>query len=791
MSFANHRLSQRTFHLASLAAALALAAGCSGPDPTKFACSSSAECPGGYHCDLGSATTAGSFKCASGAPVPRTIAAEANKFLLSKRPSADGSTRTTILANVGAVTSSPDFVGVRLVASQGGVDVADSPVAADGSVLEFQLPTATAQVALRLQDDSGHSVPVTGYPERVELSFAGREVAGTTNAAAVYDVSTNSDSTFAPATWITNGPGADGGVPTQFAQNDTLFPDGGVQFANSYSSIGYLDFHQAVSGGVSAPIDAPTGAAGGSPVGWQPFMALPTADSAVPPPVARIGASIVQQSAPFGSGLFLYGGTDLAGGAVDAPGAVYSFNPFTGWTITQPPAGAAGLPSTGVRSGAALGGIGFQSCSNPCTQLSYSFTMAGGTVPGAPPTASNGIVAFGTQTDVNAAGAVVATRTGWFDVPAALPFRNSGMASTPAVILVGNSANLSPGNLFAGMMMVGGQGVSAASADDGNRCVLFAGLPSFFTSSTVAAANATFPCTDANWNALSSAPSIGARTGMTLVGVSDFSGNPTTFYVFGGRRSGGPAGSDGVKNDLWKGVLTCPAPPTIPATACKPQVAWSLLSPATPAGAPAARSGAGGAQWNGVGSGRFLVYGGTNAANQLLTDAWEFDPNPTPNGLWRPITAEAGALVPAGRSQFAMTGDATRAYLLGGNLNGAATDQVWFSAREAVGRILAKFPFSLPAVDQATSMKLTLDAAGLQNANAFVWDGSAWRVLGLSQFEGGGFHLLKSPTAAATSFLQPDGNIYILLAQVSRPLPGSTFQPTVSIDRLKVTVDFK
>jgi hypothetical protein len=324
--------------------------------------------------------------------------------------------------------------------------------------------------------------------------------------------------------------------------------------------------------------------------------------------------------------------------------------------------------------------------------------------------------------------------------------------------------------------------------------VLFAGLPSFFTSSTVAAVNATFPCTDANWAAASGAtgaPSIGARTGMTVVGTNDFSGNPTTFYVFGGRRSGGPAGTDGLKNDLWKGVLTCPASTAIPPTACKPQVAWSLLSPATPAGAPAARSGAGAAAWTGTTNGRFLLYGGTNAGNQVLTDAWEFDPNPTPNGLWRPVTPEAAALVPAGRTQFAMTGDGSRAYLLGGNLNGAATDQVWFSSREAVAKVLAKFPFSLPAIDQATSMKLTLDAAGAPNVNAFVWDGSTWRVLGFSQFEGGGFHLLKSPTASATGFLQPDGNIYVLLAQASRPTPGNTFQPTVSIDRLKVTVDFK
>ncbi|HKC58847.1 MAG TPA: hypothetical protein VKB92_02070, partial [Myxococcales bacterium] len=302
--FNDHRL-LRTLQLASLAAALATLAGCKGPDASTFACSSSAECPGDYHCDLGTASSAGTFKCVSGAPTPRTLAADATKFLLSKRPSADGSTRTTILANLGAVTSTPDFVGVRLVASQGGRDLADSPVAADGSVLEFQLPQATAQVSLRVQDDSGHTVPVTGYPEQVELSFAGREVAGTTNAAAVFDVGTLSDSLYPPATWIANGPGLDGGVPAQFVASDTLLPDGGVQFSNSYSSIGYLDYHTAAGGTPSAPTDAPVGAAGGTPVGWQQYFALATADSAPTPPAARIGATIVPQQVPFGAGFLL------------------------------------------------------------------------------------------------------------------------------------------------------------------------------------------------------------------------------------------------------------------------------------------------------------------------------------------------------------------------------------------------------------------------------------------------------------------------------------------------------
>ena len=398
-------------------------------------------------------------------------------------------------------------------------------------------------------------------------------------------------------------------------------------------------------------------------------------------------------------------------------------------------------------------------------------------------------MAFGTQTQISATGAVTATTTGWFDVPGiALPFANARMASAPARVPVGTSASASPGNLSAGSVMVGWQGITLAN-NDLQACLMFAGLPSFFTSSTIAAANQLFQCTDPSWAALAATPSIGFRTGMTVVATTDFSGNPSTLYVFGGRRTNGPVGADGFKNDIWKGVVTCPPPAT---GTCTPKVAWTQLGPAAPAGAPSARASAGAATWNGQTSGRFVIYGGTDAASRTLADAWEFDPNPAPNGLWRPMPAEnASALVPGARTQFTMAGDGTRAYLLGGSIGGTPTDQLWFGSRESVARILAKFPFSLPVIDQATSTKLTVDAAGMPGAQAFVWDGSNWRALGTSLFEGGGFHFLKSPTAAATGFIQPDGNIYVLLMQNSRQTPGSSFNIPVSIDRLKVTVDFK
>jgi len=469
MSFANDRRLLRTIQLASLAAALATIAACKGPDASTFACSSSAECPGDYHCDLGSASTTGTFKCVSGAPTPRTIAADASKFLLSKRPSADGSVRTTILANLGAVTSTPDFVGVRLVASQGGRDLADSSVAADGSVLEFQLPQATVQVSLRVQDDSGHSVPVTGYRQQVELSFAGKDVAGNTNPNTAYDVTGTSDSLYAPATWLTGGPGP-GGRPAELAVADTLFPDGGIQSSASYSSIGYLDYHTA---GTTAPaaLQDPTSTSAGSAVGWQDYSQIATLQAPDGGPAARVGATLSSVN-----GVTLYGGTDLAGAAADTAGTYWTFNTFEGWTHVVPPAGPNALPTGGAKAGVGIGFGGSTSCAAfPCTTLfNFQFSVAGGV--NAANSATNRVVAYGTQSSMQTSTSPsVVTATGWFDV-GTLPFVNAGMASAPAVVPISNSAGAATFDNFAGLILVGGQGVASGGAgvnsNDQNGCLL-------------------------------------------------------------------------------------------------------------------------------------------------------------------------------------------------------------------------------------------------------------------------------------------------------------------------------
>jgi hypothetical protein len=137
-----------------------------------------------------------------------------------------------------------------------------------------------------------------------------------------------------------------------------------------------------------------------------------------------------------------------------------------------------------------------------------------------------------------------------------------------------------------------------------------------------------------------------------------------------------------------------------------------------------------------------------------------------------------------------MTGDSGHAYLFGGDVSGTASDEMWFTTREGAARLLMKAPFSLPAIDQATASSITVDAPGLAYSQAFLWDGTRWRFVGASAFEGSGTHLLAKPTAPATGFLQPDGNIYLLL--MGRFRAGTWFDGgPVSTDSLKMTVGFK
>ncbi len=299
--------------------------------------------------------------------------------------------------------------------------------------------------------------------------------------------------------------------------------------------------------------------------------------------------------------------------------------------------------------------------------------------------------------------------------------------------------------------------------------------------------NATFPCNDPNGSFVSAAGGIGFRTGVTLVPVDS-----TTFLLFGGSKSGGSL--PGLKNDLWQGKLACNGPA---AGACTTQVTWTQLSPTgTP---PSPRTNASGAIWQTTlvftfplftFNRRLMIYGGTDASGPL-NDLWEYD---LPTNAWKQARQDGGlAFAPVTRTRPMMAGDGSRAYMFGGLISGTATDQLWTTSRQSTARLLMKASPGLPSIDTATGMTITVDGNGLispSTSQGYLWDGSKWRFIGTALSDALGTRLVVSPTAPGTAFVQPDGNIYLLLQQAQRSsvqFPGSP----VGVDQLKMTVDFK
>ena len=90
-------------------------------------------------------------------------------------------------------------------------------------------------------------------------------------------------------------------------------------------------------------------------------------------------------------------------------------------------------------------------------------------------------------------------------------------------------------------------------------------------------------------------------------------------------------------------------------------------------------------------------------------------------------------------------------------------------------------------------MTITVDGNGLTSSTltqGYLWDGSKWRFVGTGLQDAFGTRLVVSPTAPGTAFVQPDGNIYLLLQQAQRATTQFSGSP-VGVDRLKMTVDFK
>ncbi len=790
-----------------LLAAVLFTVGCS-VDATRFTCSSSAECPSGYHCDMG---TAGTFKCASGAAQQKTLTANATKFLLAKGPSADGTVRTTISAGAGAITSTPDFVGVRLVAKRGNSDVAESQVLADGSVLQVEVPEAAGEVSLRVQDDSGHSIPVAGYRQRIELSFLGKDVPGNVNPIAAYDASTATDSLFDPGVWI---PGL-----TEIPASSPIVNT--IASPAAYNGLASID-------GVSAATTPPAQPSATGALGWEQISRAATDTNAGFAPSPRSGMAVAQLGISVGGDYYpfvAYGGADGMGAPADSTPTVHAFTPDgLGWTSVQTntqtsspgpfPSNFAsfGLASatqlaTIARGGTALAPGGFFNCtSGSCNGINYNLNLvvAGGVKPDG--TLTNNLFAYGSRT---ISGNIF---LGWWDETAEgtsmgtpnprLLAPNAGMAST---VLFNIPVPVGINQVFYnGAAMVGGQGIIPAGQPGANNDTAAC---QYLTTFTYGSANPTFQvssCTTSQWATAAAAGQIGYRSGQAITSTDDTSTDGYSVYMFGGNRANGPAGTSGLQNDLWRGTISVvcnivpPATPpctnATPGTAAVTQITWNLVP--TSGTKPTARSGSAIA-FNEFR--RLTLYGGSDATGPLQ-DVWELDltaPMPPGGFPWRRLTLDAApALAPGARTRAVMLGQLgylnnNATMLFGGAVGGTPTSDVWVLSRQSAGRLLIEAPSGMGSPDTATNLSLTLRTFNTPYLGAplYIWDGANSRWDFVAQpLVSSSFATLLQPIA----YLQPNGSFYFLMNTRNRSTPTyNSAANLVLVDGLEVTLDFQ
>jgi len=791
--------------VAPFAAAALCAAGCS-VDATKFTCTNSGECPTGYHCDMGTATTAGSFKCANGAPQQKTLTVDATKFILSQQSFADGTVRTTITGEAGAVTGAPDLVGVRAIASQSGAELGSGRVLADGSVLAFQLAQAGLQVDLKVQDDSGHSVPVTGYNEHLELNFAGKNVSGTKNGAAAFDALSVSDSLFPPATWITSG-GVTGTPLAELPATYNVLSDGGISPPASYQALADLDGVNMTTGAASQPDRD-----GGTPIGWEQLGNVSTATFTATNPTPRAGAAIAND----GSRIVMYGGAapDVDGGIVDAAGTWYQFTanpPVVGWASVEQPSTTSidprssvnfGSPGVGAPTGRASAAIGANSgslCSDAsCSTLTrHDILVAGGTNSSGGPT--DHIYAFGNKVLSFPGGST--NYRGWWDLTVEfgntaankLPVANAGMAYASMNVNAPVGGNTL--QTHTGILLVGGNFIAAGAggtAWDSIGCQAVFGIPRF-TPTNAGQAGTVFNCTTAEF--ATAAGALGFRTGVALAPSDQQDG---VVYLFGGNRAGATTTTlNGLKNDLWVGIIDVVCNPggstSFPCTAgttAQSRARWQQVTVAGTA-RPSARTNAG---LTFADNGRLTVVGGTDAAGNNLTDVWELDiTQATPT--WQQVALDAApALAPSARSKFTFTGwnffynSYYTAFLVGGIVGSSPTLDVWALSKQAPSRLLIKAPVSIPKRDVVQNLNLSVLSFGPSTTvPLYIWDGSMWRFVTAPNLSSRGL-LVTIPNASG--YIQPDGNVYLMYMHRSRATAQFANTSTVALDSVQVFVDF-
>jgi hypothetical protein len=751
--------------------------------------------------------------------VAKTLAATASKVRLVKQPYPDGTVRTTISADKGAISATPGFAGVSLVASSGGTVVGSAAARSDGSAALLELAGAPTQVTLSVVDRTGRSVAVPGYAQRVVMSLSGKDVAGNVNPLTAYDTGSVSASTYVPQSWVASGTGPDGGTIQELAQSMAQLSDGGISVPTSYQAFGYED---GIRGFTQVPPMPDQD--GGTAIGWEPIAVASTTTTPAVVPPARVGHALtrayggVTSTTNTNFAAAMFGGVDQANAFVDVQGSFYGLNPNAGgiWGVVlpatqQPFVGtntgpyatrfwqttsvdqAAG-PYLGVdnpvsRANAAIGS-GYEGSTTCCTDYAYyinRFLLAGGNTTSTT-VATNKIYAWGDRYHITSGGATLRQYTGWWDITAetgvGLPFANAGMAyaALPAVSIpttLGSGGQFTPG-----MMLIGGNNNTQFS-NDANGCLTLAALyqspnhPQYQVAS----------CTDGNW--ASSTGRIGFRAGASLAASDNSDGS---FYLFGGNQTASSTPAfNGFKNDIWQGVMvmSCTGPttgvlPPCPAgyTAVRTPVWTQLTIAGTP---PVGRTGASLVFGD---SRRLVVYGGVSAAGTVLSDAWEVDLN-VASPAWRQITLDASpALAPVPRTRPAALG-VGQVTLVGGLTTGAGATvmgDAWILSKTAPGRVLVKAPTGISNPAAATNLALTLTVApATPFPFLYIWDGSTWRFISRPT---------TVPTVVSlqnpTNYLQPDGSVYLMFVSTTRNRPGSVFTTSVaSFDSLSVSLDFQ
>ena len=475
-----------------------------------------------------------------------------------------------------------------------------------------------------------------------------------------------------------------------------------------------------------------------------------------------------------------------------------------------------GVDAPVTRANASMGPAGPFSPGTPgATNLVYSFFMAGGT--DASGARTNKVYAFGDRVTTSNGNKF----TGWWDesvefgAGARLAVPNAGMASASLFNVPVSQGPATAPSSYAGMVLVGGEGNTpgaAVGANDSAGCQ-FITSTSFSTAPTFQVSSCTADPSGLNGNMfLTTTGGIGFRTGVALTNTDNFA-EGATVYLFGGNRTGATtAGLNGLQNDLWKGTIAvvcnpanasnAPPPCTVVGATAVTQITWSLV--ATAAGTkPSPRAGAVMAFGD---PRKLVVYGGTDGSG-LQQDLWELDVSaPTPT--WRRMAVEpTPALAPVARSKAIMLGAATNGgsasyasaaatLLFGGTAGTTLTNDVWVLSRQAPPRLLIKAPVGISSRSQVTNASLSITAAGTlaisffstQTPNLlYAWDGSAWQFVGAPAITG---NIFASPQNAM-SYVQADGNIYLMLMSRFRATPTFASTSPVQLDGLEVTLDFQ